>query len=56
MAATVDGRVDMSAAVGTLGAMGFNPFRRQRKTIVDVAIVIGFAVLTFAAVAWAFLG
>jgi hypothetical protein len=37
-------------------AMGFNPFRQQDKTTLDVAIVIGFAVVILALVIWAFLG
>ena len=37
-------------------AMGFNPFRQQDKTVLDIAIVIGFALVTLAVVAWAFFG
>ena len=33
--------------------MGFNPFRQQEKTTVDVIVVIVFALITFAFVAWA---
>ena len=36
--------------------MGFNPFRSRRKSITDIAIVIGFAVVTAAVVVWALLG
>ena len=36
--------------------VGFNPFRKQRKSTVDVAIVVVFALITFAFVAWGFLG
>ena len=37
-------------------AMGFNPFRKSRKTTLDVAIVVVFAVITLAFVAWGFFG
>jgi hypothetical protein len=33
--------------------MGFNPFRAQRKTAVDVALVIGTILVTVAVVLWA---
>jgi hypothetical protein len=36
--------------------VGFNPFRQQRRSGVDVAIVILAVVVTAAAVAWALLG
>lgn len=36
--------------------MGLNPWRRQRKTAVDVALVVGFALLTIAVVMWGFFG
>jgi hypothetical protein len=36
--------------------MGFNPFRPQDKSAVDVALVVGFAVLTAAVVLWALFG
>ena len=36
--------------------MGFNPFRKQEKSLVDVALVAGFVVLTLAVVAWGFFG
>jgi hypothetical protein len=36
-------------------AMGFNPFRAQRKTAVDVALVIGTVLITVALVLWAVL-
>jgi hypothetical protein len=40
----------------TIGAMGFNPFREQRRTTVDVVLVVVFLVITAALVAWGFLG
>lgn len=36
--------------------MGFNPFRRQDKSRIDVAIVVGFAVITLAFALWGFFG
>jgi archaellin len=36
--------------------VGFNPFRQQRHSGVDVAIVILAVVVTAAVVAWALLG
>jgi hypothetical protein len=36
--------------------MGFNPFNKQRASKLDIGIVIGFAVLTLALVAWGFFG
>lgn len=36
--------------------MGFNPFREQKRTTVDVVLVIVFVVITAALVAWGFLG
>jgi hypothetical protein len=39
-----------------LPAVGFNPFRRQRSTTIDVVIVIVFVLITLAAVAWAVTG
>jgi hypothetical protein len=36
--------------------MGFNPFRKQSKSLLDVALVVGFIALTLALVAWGFLG
>jgi chorismate synthase len=36
--------------------VGFNPFRQQRHSRVDVAIVILAVVVTAAVVAWALLG
>ena len=36
--------------------VGFNPFRKQRKSTTDIAIVVVFALITFAFVAWGFLG
>ncbi len=36
--------------------MGFNPFRRQRVSATDIALVAGFVILTLALVAWGFLG
>ncbi len=36
--------------------MGFNPFRRQRTSYLDIGLVAGFIVLTLAFVAWGFFG
>jgi hypothetical protein len=36
--------------------MGLNPFRQQRKTAVDVAMVIGTILVTAALVLWALTG
>ncbi len=36
--------------------MGFNPFRQQRRTMVDVAIVALFAAIITAFVLWALWG
>lgn len=41
---------------GTLRAMGLNPFREQRKTAFDVAMVIGAVVVTIGIVLWAMFG
>ena len=38
------------------GAMGFNPFRPQRRTAADYLMVIGALVAVVALVLWAFLG
>lgn len=40
----------------TLTAVGFNPFRRQDKTTVDVIIVAVFLVIIVLVVLWAILG
>lgn len=39
-----------------LGAMGFNPFRDQDRTTLDVAIVVLFVIVTAVVVGWALLG
>lgn len=36
--------------------MGFNPFREQKKTAIDVFLVVLFVLITAALVAWGFLG
>lgn len=36
--------------------MGFNPFRPQNPSVLDVVLVVGFAALTVAVVLWAFFG
>jgi hypothetical protein len=36
--------------------VGFNPFRSQRKTPADVAIVVGFIVIVIVLVLWGFFG
>ena len=43
-------------ATGTLPAMGFNPFREQRKTAFDVVMVVGALALTIGLVLWAMFG
>ncbi len=42
--------------VPTMLVMGFNPFRKQRTSTTDVAIVVVFVALTLALVAWGFFG
>jgi hypothetical protein len=36
--------------------VGFNPFRKQRTSATDIALVAGFVVLTLVLVAWGFFG
>ena len=36
--------------------MGFNPFRKQDKSALDIGLVVGFIVLILAFVAWGFFG
>jgi hypothetical protein len=36
--------------------VGFNPFRDQRRTALDLALVVGAFALAFAAVLWAIAG
>jgi len=36
--------------------MGFNPFRRQSNSLLDVALVVGFIALTLGFIAWGFFG
>jgi hypothetical protein len=36
--------------------MGFNPFRKQRVSALDIALVAGFIVITAGFVLWAFFG
>lgn len=36
--------------------MGFNPFREQKKTAIDLLIVVLFVLVTVGLVAWGFLG
>jgi len=36
--------------------MGFNPFRDQKRTATDIVLVVVFALLTAAFVAWGFFG
>lgn len=36
--------------------MGFNPFRPQNRTTTDIALVVGFALVTALVVLWAFFG
>ena len=36
--------------------MGFNPFRKSRASTLDIALVVGFVMLTLALVAWGFFG
>ena len=40
----------------TMAAMGFNPFRSQEKSKLDIALVVGFVLVTLALVAWGFWG
>jgi hypothetical protein len=36
--------------------MGFNPFRKQGKSVADIAVVAVFAVITLGVVLWGFFG
>jgi len=36
--------------------MGFNPFRDQKRSATDIVLVVVFAALTLAFVAWGFFG
>jgi diacylglycerol kinase len=36
--------------------MGFNPFGKQRKSALDIAVVAVFIIITAAAVLWGFFG
>ena len=36
--------------------VGFNPFRKQRRSTIDIAVVALFVVITLAAVLWGFFG
>lgn len=45
-----------AGGAGTLAAMGLNPFREQRKTAFDVAMVVGAVVVTIGIVLWAMFG
>jgi hypothetical protein len=36
--------------------VGLNPFRQQRKTLFDIALVAGFIVIVAALVMWGFFG
>ena len=40
----------------TIAPVGFNPFRKQRTSTIDIALVVGFVVLTLGLVAWGFFG
>lgn len=40
----------------TVIRMGFNPFREQKKGLLDVAMVVAAVAVTIALVAWGFLG
>lgn len=42
-------------AANTMVDMGLNPFREQRKTLVDVAIMVAAIVAALAVVVWAIL-
>lgn len=52
----IPGPVGQPRATGTLPAMGFNPFREQRKTAFDVVMVVGALALTTGLVLWAMFG
>jgi hypothetical protein len=36
--------------------VGFNPFRQQRTSVLDAALVIGFVLIIVALVLWGFFG
>jgi hypothetical protein len=50
----VDGR--RRRPVGDTGAVGFNPFRPQRRSIADYLMVVGAVLVCAALLLWAFLG
>lgn len=50
------GAAVFAGGAGTLAAMGLNPFREQRKTAFDVAMVVGAVVVTIGIVLWAMFG
>jgi hypothetical protein len=39
-----------------MAGVGFNPFRQQDRSVVDIALVVGTIVVTLALVLWALLG
>ncbi len=55
-ASSSDGTAIAEFPDANLGAMGLNPFRKQRVSTSDVVLVAGFVVLTLALVAWGFFG
>jgi len=36
--------------------MGFNPFREQRSSVLDIALVVGFLIIIAGFVIWAMFG
>lgn len=48
--------VEWNSRCFTLPSMGFNPFRPQDKTRLDVYIVVAFALITLGFVLWGFFG
>jgi hypothetical protein len=56
MASTLDLTAGCPPGGSYDGRVGFNPFRRQRTSTVDLVLVVGFVVVTLAFVAWGFLG
>jgi len=47
------GEALLSVDAFTVAGMGFNPFRPQTRSAVDIAIMVGAIALTLAVVAWA---
>lgn len=56
MAAQATERAGKCRPAGTVGDVGFNPFREHQRSALDIALVVGALVLTLGAVVWAVTG